>query len=132
MRVVCGECCRSGVGVRGSKTSISPSSTSIDAGVAERGGHCAGVEVAEGVVAEAGVDVADGVVLAGGVDVAGGVSPVPSAMTKVAATPAANSPCDHAKTRMMIAPEHGRMPTDTMADQARSRLDRPWGAGAMP
>ena len=48
------------------------------------------------------------------------VSPVPSAMTKVAATPASSSPCDSAKTRMMIAPEHGRMPTARIADHART------------
>ena len=49
------------------------------------------------------------------------VTPVPIAMMKVAATPAANSPCDSAKTRMMIAPEHGLMPTAKTVDSAFTR-----------
>ena len=37
---------------------------------------------------------------------------VPSAMAKVAATPAQNSPCVNAKTRTRIAPVHGLIPTE--------------------
>src|SRR5215470_46536 len=40
------------------------------------------------------------------------VMAVPSAMAKVAATPAQNSPCVSAKTRTRIAPVHGLMPTE--------------------
>ena len=43
---------------------------------------------------------------------------VPSPITKVAATPAQNRPCASAKTRTMIAPEHGRNPTATMRREA--------------
>ena len=38
------------------------------------------------------------------------VTAVPRAMAKVAATPAAKSPCASAKTKTRIAPEHGRAP----------------------
>ena len=54
------------------------------------------------------------------------VMAVPSAMAKVAATPAQNSPCVSAKTRTRIAPVHGLMPTEnTTAITLR-------GAGKLP
>ena len=44
---------------------------------------------------------------------------VPSPITKVAATPAQNSPCASANTSTRIAPEQGRMPTAKMAPKPR-------------
>ena len=44
---------------------------------------------------------------------------VPSPITKVAATPAQNSPCASANTSTRIAPEQGRMPTAKMAPRPR-------------
>ena len=46
------------------------------------------------------------------------VMAVPSPMTKVATTPAQNSPCASANTSTRMAPEHGRKPTATMADES--------------
>ena len=51
---------------------------------------------------------------------------VPSPITKVDATPIQNSPCASANTSTMIAPEHGRRPTATIA--VRPRLSQ-WRAG---
>ena len=45
------------------------------------------------------------------------VMAVPSPMTKVATTPAQNSPCASVNTSTRIAPEHGRKPTATIARQ---------------
>ena len=50
---------------------------------------------------------------------------VPSPITKVAATPAQNRPCASAKTSTMIAPEHGRKPTATMAERPRCQPPGP-------
>ena len=59
---------------------------------------------------------------------------VPSPITKVAATPAQNRPCASANTSTMIAPEHGRSPTATIADSPRRQPPGPAsssGSGAM-
>ena len=48
------------------------------------------------------------------------VSAVPSAMAKVAAMPAANTPAPSAKTRTMIAPAQGRMPAASTTPAARA------------
>ena len=50
---------------------------------------------------------------------------VPSPIMKVAATPAQNRPCASANTSTMNAPEHGRSPTATMADNPRCQPPGP-------
>ena len=58
---------------------------------------------------------------------------VPSPMTKVEAAPIQNSPCASANTSTMMAPEHGRKPTATMADKPCRSQWRPassCGSGA--
>ena len=50
---------------------------------------------------------------------------VPSPITKVAATPAQNRPCASANTSTMIAPEHGRRPTATIAERPRCQPPGP-------
>ena len=47
------------------------------------------------------------------------VMAVPTPITRVATTPAQNSPCARAKTSTRIAPEQGRRPTATIADKPR-------------
>jgi hypothetical protein len=50
---------------------------------------------------------------------------VPIPMTKVATTPAQNSPCASANTSTKMAPEHGRRPTATIAESPRRQPPGP-------
>ena len=54
---------------------------------------------------------------------------VPSPITKVATTPAQNSPCASVNTSTRIAPEHGRKPTATIA--VRPRFQPPGPASSL-
>ena len=53
------------------------------------------------------------------------VTAVPSAIAKVAATPAANSPCASANTSTRIAPEQGRMPAAITVPAASRQENAP-------
>jgi hypothetical protein len=55
---------------------------------------------------------------------------VPSAMAKVAATPAQNSPCVTAKTSTRIAPVQGRMPTENTTAKTLRHENGPASARA--